>query len=366
MKTVPVALGRRSYKIHIGAGIISRCGRIVRALGIGSDAYIVTNRRIEKKYGRRLCASLRAAGISWRIKCIPDTEKSKSFATASAVLSDLARYDRMKRVFVIALGGGVVGDLAGFVAAVYKRGVPYIQVPTTLLAQLDSSIGGKTAVDLPAGKNLAGAFYQPRAVIADVSVLASLARRQLRQGMAEAIKYGLIRDAQLFLYIEKNVKRLLSGDAAALSRVIARCCRIKAAIVSADEREEKSLRTILNFGHTIGHAIEAAAGYGRYGHGEAVSLGMLIASDISVHMKMLRPEAYARIERLLKNAGLPVRLRSVPMQKIVSIHYRDKKFKAGRNRFVLLAGIGRAKVAENISLLIIKKSLAKESAPAVC
>ncbi len=366
MKKIRVALKDRSYNIHIGAGIMRQCGHIAARLAVGTDAYVITNRRIQAKYGRTLCASLKAAGISSTVRLIPDTEKSKSFATAAAVLNDLARFDRNRHVFIVALGGGVVGDLAGFIAAVYKRGIPYIQVPTTLLAQIDSSIGGKTAIDLPAGKNLVGAFHQPRAVITDVSALASLGKRQLCQGMAEAIKYGLIRDKRLFLYIEKNIAGLLAKDRRALSFVIARCSSIKADIVSRDEREEKSLRTILNFGHTIGHAIESASGYNRYGHGEAVALGMLVASDISRQMKMITAHDQERIIRLIKAAGLPVRLKGVPFRKIISMHYRDKKFKAGRNRFVLLDGIGRARVVENISLFIIRSTLAKSSGPAIC
>jgi 3-dehydroquinate synthase len=363
MKTIKVNLGARSYQILIGAGILARCGRIARSLDIGTDAYIITNSYIQKKYGARLASSLRSSGISVRFKLVADTEKSKSLTTASAVLKDLACYDIKKRVFIIAFGGGVAGDLAGFVAAIYKRGIPYIQVPTTLLAQVDSSIGGKTAVDLDQGKNLVGAFYQPRAVIADMALLKSLDKRQLRQGLSEVIKYGLIGNRQLFSYVEKNIDRILSGDAAALSFIVQACSRIKAAVVSADEKEEKSIRTLLNFGHTIGHAIEAGAGYSKYGHGEAVALGMLVAAAISVHMKMLDNGSFERIRSVIAAAGLPVKLQGVPLQKIISLHYRDKKFMAGKNRFVLLQSIGKAKVVDNISLLIIKKSSAPIMVP---
>jgi 3-dehydroquinate synthase len=355
MNTIKVNLGSRSYPVLIGSGMLAKCGKIARSLDIGADAYVVTNSLIQKKYGARLVSSLKSAGISSRFKLIADTEKSKSLATASALLNDLAVYDMKKRVFIIAFGGGVVGDLAGFVAALYKRGIPYIQVPTTLLAQVDSSIGGKTAVDLDTGKNLVGAFYQPKAVIADISVLRSLDKRQLRQGVSEVIKYGLIASRQLFSYVEKNMARILAGDTAALSFIVQECSRIKAAVVSADEKEEKSLRTLLNFGHTIGHAIEAGGGYSKYGHGDAVALGMLVAADISVHMNMLDKGSFERIKRAIAGAGLPTRLRGVPLGKIISLHYRDKKFKAGKNRFVLLESIGKAKVVENIRLLIIKK-----------
>ncbi|MFA5100422.1 MAG: 3-dehydroquinate synthase [Candidatus Omnitrophota bacterium] len=357
MKTIRVNLGARSYPIHIGTGILRSAGRLLAAQAIGSDAYIITNTTVQKKYGVLLLSSLQSAGISARVKYIADTEKAKSLATAAAVLEDLARFDRKKRVFIIALGGGVVGDLAGFVAAIYKRGIPYIHIPTTLLAQVDSSIGGKTAVDLPEGKNLVGAFYQPRAVIADIALLKSLHIRQLRQGMAEVIKYGLIKDRQLFVFAEKNIKRILSGNTQALSYIVGRCAAIKADIVSRDEREERAMRTLLNFGHTIGHAIEAAGAYGAYGHGEAVALGMLVAADISRQMKLLDAKSQERIRQMILSAGLPVKLRGVSLQKIISVHYRDKKFIAGRNRFVLLSGIGKAKVVENVSLLIIQRSL---------
>ncbi|MFA6384629.1 MAG: 3-dehydroquinate synthase [Candidatus Omnitrophota bacterium] len=362
MKTINVNLGARSYPIYIGTGILRQAGRLLAGRRIGSDAYIITNSTISRRYGALLSAALRASGISVRVKRIGDTEKSKSLSTAAAVLEDLARFDRKKSVFIVALGGGVVGDLAGFVAAIYKRGVPYIQVPTTLLAQVDSSIGGKTAVDLPDGKNLVGAFYQPMAVIVDCDLLKSLDVRQLRQGMAEAIKYGLIRDRQLFGYIERNIIRILSGDPEVLLYIVRRCASIKADIVSRDEREERSLRTILNFGHTIGHAIEAAGGYSAYGHGEAVSLGMLAAAYISGQMKLLDTCSLERIKRIILSAGLPAQLRKVSIRKIIFAHYRDKKFIAGRNRFVLLNGIGKAIVAENVSSALIRRSVEQISA----
>jgi 3-dehydroquinate synthase len=359
MKTIKVNLGARSYPVFIGTGILGQAGRLISALAIGTDAYIITNTFIQKKYGALLLSALRMAGIAGRVKCIADTEKSKSLATAAVVLRDLARFDRKKRVFIIALGGGVVGDLAGFVAAIYKRGIPYIQIPTTLLAQVDSSIGGKTAVDLPEGKNLVGAFYQPRAVIADVALLRSLDKRQLRQGIAEVIKYGLIKDRPLFVYLEKNIKQILSGNTGALSFIVGRCAAIKADIVSRDEREERAIRTLLNFGHTIGHAIETAGGYGVYGHGEAVALGMLVAADISRQLKMLDAGSQERIKQLIFKAGLPAKLQGMSLQKIIAVHYRDKKFIAGKNRFVLLEEIGKAKVVTNISLVIIQRSLEK-------
>jgi 3-dehydroquinate synthase len=251
----------------------------------------------------------------------------------------------------------VIGDLGGFVASIYKRGIPYIQIPTTLLAQVDSSIGGKTAVDLSEGKNLVGAFYQPRLVFSDVKFIASLDERQMRSGLAEVIKYAAIKDRKLFGYLELNYKNILRRKISALEHIVQCCSAIKAGIVSVDEREERGLRTMLNFGHTVGHAIEAAARYKGYTHGEAIALGMLVACDISNRLDYLNTASCARIESLICNSGLPVKVRGVVMRDIISAHYRDKKFIGSRNRFVLLEAIGRAKIVQNVPLKVITASL---------
>jgi 3-dehydroquinate synthase len=258
---------------------------------------------------------------------------------------------------VIAFGGGVIGDLAGFVASIYKRGIPYIQVPTTLLAQVDSSIGGKTAVDLAEAKNMVGAFYQPRLVLSDIGLLATLDLRQARAGLAEVIKYGLIKDKKLFHYLEKNYDKIIRRQQGALEFVVWRSSYIKARIVGQDEKEEKGLRTILNFGHTLGHALEAAGGYRRYNHGEAVAIGILLACALSRRLLLLDSSSCIRVEDLIKAVGLPVRIKNIPLNKIISAHYRDKKFIGARNRFVLLGGIGRAVVKQNIPLAAIKAVL---------
>ncbi len=357
MHTIKVNLKKRSYNIIIGANILKSLGRHIAKLRIGSDAYIITNAYLKRKYGGKLNKALKKARLNLKFRLVPDSEKSKSIETVSSIIRDITRYDKKRRVFIIAFGGGVIGDLSGFAASVYKRGIPYIQVPTTILAQVDSGIGGKTAVDLSEGKNLVGAFYQPRLVYSDVSLLNTLSPRQVRSGLAEVIKYGIIKDPRLFAYLEKNLKQILALKPAALGFIIRRSSHIKAKIVEKDEREEKGLRTILNFGHTLGHAIEAACGYNGYNHGEAVSLGMLAAVAISKKLKVINNAASARIESLIKKAGLPVKIEKIPASRIIKSYYHDKKFSGGKNKFVLTAGLGKTKIAENIPLELIKEAL---------
>lgn len=359
IKVVKVKLKNRSYDILIGYNILPLLGDSLRRLPVGTDAYIITNASIKKKYGLSLVRVLREASFTHRFKMVADTEASKSMAMATSILKDIASHDKKKRFFIMALGGGVIGDLAGFVASVYKRGVAYIQVPTSFLAQIDSSIGGKTAVDLAEGKNLVGAFYQPRLVFSDVKFLNTLSPRQLITGLAEAIKYGIIKDKALFVYLEKNFKGCLALNPQVLTHIVNRCSRIKADIVSLDELEEKGRRTILNFGHTIGHAIEAACRFKFYNHGEAVALGMLIASDISRSLGFADDKTVARIENLIRAVGLPSRIKRVPLARIISAHYHDKKFTGKKNRFVLICGIGKTKIVENVPLEIIRKAIQK-------
>jgi 3-dehydroquinate synthase len=359
MHTLKLNLGKRSYRIIVGNNIIGRLGKYLSNLNIGKDAYVITNARIKNKHGNILNKSLRARGFNVRFKTIPDTEKSKSIRMLSLVINDLARYDKDRRIFIISFGGGVVGDLGGFIAAIYKRGIPYIQVPTTLLAQVDSSIGGKTAIDLAEGKNLVGAFYQPRLVFSDVNVLKTLSPRQIRAGLSEVIKYAIIKDKRLFSYLENNLKDILALRPASLEYIIKQCSSIKAKIVQQDEREERLIRTILNFGHTIGHAIEAASRYKIYNHGEAIALGMLIATDISKRLKLLNDKPAKRIENLIKKVGLPTKIKRIPLKNIIEAHYRDKKFIGPLNRFVLTRAIGRTKIVENIPIGIIKEVIKK-------
>jgi 3-dehydroquinate synthase len=290
---------------------------------------------------------------------VPDSETSKSLKVAFEAIRKITAYAEDKRVFVIALGGGVVGDLAGFVSSVYKRGVAYIQVPTTLLAQADSSIGGKTGVDLTEGKNLVGTFYQPRLVCCDVALLKTLSAKQIKNGLAEIIKCAVIKNRGLFVYLEKLLGGNVLLNPKQLERILLPAITVKARIVEADEKEEKGLRTILNFGHTIGHAIEAAGRYRAYNHGEAVGLGMLVATDISRRLGLITPAIQKRVSALIKSAGLPDKVRNVRMRDIISRHYRDKKFIGSQNRFVLISGIGKAVVRKNIPLALIKESIQK-------
>ena len=359
INVVKVKLKNRSYSILIGYNILSRLGDFLRQLAVGTDAYIITNDSIRKKYGPSLVRVLGRAGFKHRFKMVADTEASKSMSMVTCILKDIASHDKKKQFFIVALGGGVVGDLAGFVASVYKRGVAYIQVPTSFLAQIDSSIGGKTAVDLAEGKNLVGAFYQPRLVFSDVKFLNTLTPRQLITGLAEAIKYGIIKDKALFAYLEKNFKGCLGLKPQVLTHIVTCCSRIKADIVSLDELEEKGRRTILNFGHTIGHAIEAACRFKSYNHGEAVALGMLVASDISRSLGLTDDRTVARIEQLIRAVGLPSRIKGVALAKIISAHYHDKKFIGRKNRFVLTCGIGKTKIVENVPLAIIRQAIQK-------
>jgi 3-dehydroquinate synthase len=354
---IKLNLRKRTYPIIVGNRIIGILGRYILKLGMGYDAYIITNVAVKNRYGRELSAALKNFGLTVRFKLIPDTEKSKSLDTAYAIIKDITRYDKKRQIFIIAFGGGVVGDLAGFVASIYKRGIAYIQVPTTLLAQVDSSIGGKTAVDLIQAKNLVGTFYQPRLVFSDVNMLKTLDLRQIKSGLAEVIKYGIIKDTQLFNYLEKKYPDILSLKLSVLEFMVWRSSLIKAKIVQADEREEKGLRTILNFGHTIGHAIEAAGNYKKYNHGEAVALGMLVASDMSKKLGLLGDIPAKRIEDLIKAVGLPTKIRKVSIADIISAHYRDKKFIGAKNKFVLIKDIGKTKIVENVPLAVIREAL---------
>ncbi|PIQ84893.1 MAG: 3-dehydroquinate synthase [Candidatus Omnitrophica bacterium CG11_big_fil_rev_8_21_14_0_20_43_6] len=359
MYKVKVNLGKRSYDIVIGSGILNQLGAYLKKIDIGSDAFIITNAFLKHKYGVKLAQVLGACGFNYHFKLVPDSEKAKSMATAGAVIKELAGFDRQRKVFIIAFGGGVVGDLAGFAASVYKRGISYVQVPTTLLAQVDSAIGGKTAVDLDSGKNLVGAFYQPKLVFSDVNFLKSLDLLQLRCGMAEVIKYAVIKDQKLFSLLENRHRQLLRRNPAVLQRIIQACSRIKAGIVCRDEKETLGLRSILNFGHTIGHAIEAAGGYRGYNHGQAVGLGMIAAVSLSGKLKLIDVKSALRISNLIKLYGLPLKVKGISINKIIRAHYHDKKFSGKENKFVLTGGIGKPRILRNIKLDLIKAAVAE-------
>ena len=358
MNRVRVSLGGRSYDILIGSGLMNEAGTIIKKLLIGNDAIIVTNKNIAALHGKALKNSLLRSGMTAKIELVPDSERAKDSATLIRLLNRIGSYDKNKTLFIIALGGGVVGDLAGFAAAIYKRGVPYVQIPTTLLAQVDSAIGGKVAIDLQAAKNLVGSFYQPRVVISDISVLRSLPPRQLRNGLAECIKYGVIKDSKLFGYLENNYRKVINIDEEAIGHLVLSASKIKARIVGEDELDKKGARIVLNYGHTIGHAIEAASKYSKkYNHGEAVAIGMIVAASISSKLGLVSGSCSGRIESLVKKCGLPTRIKGLKFTAIYEAHLHDKKFVSGKNRFILPLDIGRVRVVEGIPDSLVIKSI---------
>lgn len=359
---IPVKLKDHPYEIIIGHHILGDLPKHLSHLNKFKDAVVISHPVIEGLYGKSLSAGLKKSGYSVKFFNVPEGEKSKSFVQAEDLLKKISTYDVNRNILIIALGGGVVGDLAGFVAAIYKRGVPFIQVPTTLLAQIDSAIGGKTAVDLKTGKNLVGAFYQPQLVFSDTEVLSSLSVRQVRNGLAEAIKYGVLGDPQLFDYIKGHHQNFLKGEDKVLNFIVGRCAKIKADIVAADEKETKGLRTVLNFGHTVGHAVEAASPGYKYHHGEAVALGMRVASRISVDRGILSVKDEAQINQLITSVGLPQKIAGVRLSKILDLMQHDKKFVAGHNRFVLAHRIGKVSVVSDIPLRLITNAIKAYSA----
>lgn len=347
MNTVPVKLKENGYSIVIVHEDLDELPKKIKSLGLGNDAVIISDKNVFRIHGKNLVKSLEKQKFTTKVFTVPPGEKSKSGAVALQLIEDIAQYDVGRKIFIIAFGGGVVGDLAGFVAAVYKRGVPYIQVPTTLLAQIDSAIGGKVAIDLSVGKNLAGAFYQPKMVFSDVCFLKTLDARQIRNGLAEAVKYGVILDKKLFEYLEKRFRDFLDLREEVLKKVVVESSRIKAGVVAKDEKEISGLRMILNFGHTLGHAIENAADF-RYHHGEAIALGMRMAVRISFLRGMLSAQEEQRINDLLTSIGLPQFYSGVKKDQIVSAMNHDKKFIAGKNRFVLAQRVGKVQIVVGV------------------
>jgi 3-dehydroquinate synthase len=341
MRIVNVDLGSRSYPIRIGSGLLARLGRFCSGLSLGKRCAVITDSRVAPLYAETALSSLRQAGFHPVLITVPAGETAKSLANVGRCYDALAAQRLERKSFIVALGGGVVGDLAGFVAATYLRGIPFVQVPTTLLAQVDSSVGGKTGVNLRAGKNLVGAFYQPRLVLCDLDTLRTLPPREYRAGLAEVIKYGIIYDHRLFAALERDLPRLQAQEPAILARVVARCCQIKAEVVGQDETES-GLRAILNFGHTIGHGLEAISSYGKYLHGEAISVGQVGAARLSAALTGLCARDTARIEQLLARAGLPTRvaLSRAQTARLFDAMKLDKKVKDGEIKFVLARHIG--------------------------
>jgi 3-dehydroquinate synthase len=339
---VGVQLGERSYSIAVGSNLLGATASY-RDLPRGSGAVVVSNETVAPLYGDRLAAALAPLYPKVDVVSLPDGEAHKTWQTLQTIFDAMlaAHCDRSTTVF--ALGGGVVGDLAGFAAACYMRGVAYVQVPTTLLAQVDSSVGGKTGVNHPSGKNMIGAFHQPLAVIADVDVLESLPDRELVAGLAEVIKYGAIADDAFLAWIEASLPALLARDKPSLVQAVTRSCHIKAQVVASDERES-GLRAILNFGHTFAHAIETGTGHGTWLHGEAVGCGMAMAADLSARLGLIAPAHAERIGRIVAAAGLPLRAPRLGVARYVELMGMDKKAEAGQIRFIVLEGPGKALV----------------------
>ena len=340
MHTVDVALGQRSYQILVGSGLLAEAGRHIAAVLPPGRALIITDDSVAGIYLDPVARSLSAAGFAVSSATVPAGEQSKSFDQLARLCDECFRAGLERRSLIVALGGGVIGDLAGFVAATYLRGIPFVQAPTTLLAQVDSSIGGK---------NLVGAFHQPALVLADVAALATLDDRQFSSGLAEVVKHAMIRDAALFDLLEADAAKLLSRDPATLEKIVARNCGVKAAVVSADEREE-GLRASLNYGHTVGHAVESVASYGVYTHGEAVALGLAAAAAIARSRGFIDDAVVVRQNKLLERFGLPTKLRRpLDTDALLEAMRHDKKVLSGRLRFVLPVAIGETRLVDDVT-----------------
>ena len=340
-----VLLGERSYQIHIGTDLLAQCGEQIAAL-TNSQVLLVSNPTVFQLYGEIVLSSLTAAGLEVHQALIPDGEEYKNMAETMLVIDRALRLQLDRGSVVLALGGGVVGDLAGFVAAIYQRGITFIQIPTTLLAQVDSSVGGKVGVNHPLGKNMIGAFHQPRLVVADLNTLDTLEERDYLSGLGEVVKYGVVWDKSLFDYLETSLDQILKRDKSCLQHIVHECCRIKSDIVAQDERES-GLRAVLNLGHTFGHSLEKLGGYNQYRHGEAVAMGMVIASMMAEDLGTISSEETGRIKALLQGLKLPVQVPDHDPLDIYNGMLGDKKSSSQGLRFILPAGIGRFTMLDN-------------------
>jgi 3-dehydroquinate synthase len=341
-----VALGARSYPIHVGAGLLRRSGELLATLP-SSYVVVVTNPTVARHYLEPLQRALSGASLRHDVIVVPDGEQYKDWATLYEIHTQLLELGAQRSTTLLALGGGVIGDLAGFAAATYQRGIRLVQLPTTLLSQVDSSVGGKTAVNHPLGKNMIGAFYQPQLVIIDTDTLETLPQREYVAGIAEIIKCGAVRDRALFEWLEANMERLLDRDATSIAHAVSECCRIKAEIVAADEREHGE-RALLNFGHTFAHAIEAGTGYGAWLHGEAVAAGMITAAGLSQRLAGLPAPDRDRLHALVTRARLPVRPPSLPIDRWLGLMLHDKKMDRGSMRLVLLSALGSGRIVGDV------------------
>ena len=346
-----------SYPVVAGWGIIDQLGDRLIELGLGGPAYIITDENLMNRYGRRAQRALQRRGIAAHCFIIPPGEPSKTNALAQSIYEWLVGLRAERGHPILAVGGGVVGDLAGYVAATFLRGVPFVQVPTSMAAMVDASIGGKVAVNLPQGKNLVGAFYQPKAVLADVQTLSTLGRRELAEGWAEAIKHGFILDADLVDTFEEHAESLMNVEPEIATAVIRRSMAIKAEIVSQDERETLDIRILLNYGHTIGHALEASTEYGRFMHGEGVAIGMMGAARMAQEMGILDQAVVERQYRLLQRFNLPTAAPGVPVDAIRRAMSLDKKVAGGSNRWIMLEEVGKAVVRRDVPVELVERTV---------
>jgi len=357
MRRVRLKLGDKSYDVNIGSGILAQAGYWLRAKGLAGRLMVITNPTVKGLYGQALERSLVSQGFTVTFLEVPDGEEQKSLETAGGLYLELGRCLAERTTPIVALGGGVIEDLAGFVAATYKRGVPLVHIPTTLLAQVDSSIGGKVAVNHGQLKNEIGVFYQPEMVLTDIATLKTLDAKTLGDGLAEVIKYGVIRDRRLFIYLEANMARIKALDERALEKIVSHSVKIKAEVVAKDEHDLRGLRAILNYGHTIGHAIESVSGF-QMGHGAAVAIGMLAAARVSHEMDILSQGELGRLESLLDKAGLPTKNPNLEVESLISAMQHDKKVLGGKVRFVLPRELGRVFITDDVKLSLVKQILA--------
>lgn len=356
MRTVRVALGDRSYNIYIKADILKEAGKYIRELNLSKKALVITNPTVGGLYLDKLIEYLKQYDITPYIAEVPDGEEFKSLKYASFLYDQMISFKLDRKTPVIAFGGGVIGDLAGFAAATFMRGLPLVQIPTTLLSQVDSSVGGKVAVNHPKSKNMIGSFYQPKMVIIDVNLLQTLPERELRAGLSEVIKYGVIKDKLLFDYLKENMVKIKELDQECLEEIIARSCEIKADIVSRDEREV-GIRAILNYGHTIGHALESITKYDKYRHGEAIAVGMIVESNIAVALNLFSKDGVKEQEDLFRDTGLKVHFKDIDTSAIMKAIWLDKKVLEEKLRFVLPVEIGNVIIKECIDEEIIRKAI---------
>ena len=356
MNKLLVELGENSYPIFIGENILENLGEMFKLYNFSRQVVVITDSNVNKHHGDVLAKGLSSSLKSFELITIPAGEKSKSLRTIENIVTQMLELGCDRQTAILAFGGGVVGDITGFVASIYKRGVPYLQIPTTLLAQVDSSVGGKTGVNHPLGKNMVGTFYQPKMVWTDLKLLRTLPKKEIVCGLGEIIKYGIIKDGELFELVAENLEKILALDLELLQGIVMKCCRIKAEIVAEDEKEN-GLRMILNFGHTIGHALEAEIGYKKISHGEAVVLGMLAESKIALSLKMLSKEDFLRIEGLIAKFNPRDKLKNIDSKRLLQFIGSDKKVASGRIRFVLPRKIGEVEIVEDIESSVIKSAM---------